>query len=71
MNSSEEEILSASSSEDDDEPVEAAVLSRSRRTTAGTRMTNLVGKAAEADEAFWSHRTWDEEGGFGGGRLWR
>jgi len=66
--SSEEELVSSSEGEEDDaddSPVEAAVLSRSRRKTAGARMTSLAGKAAEADAAFWSHETWNEEGGFG------
>ena len=48
----------ASSSE---EEVEAAVLSRSKRATAGRRLTSLVGKAAEDDLAFWGHDTWNEE----------
>lgn len=65
--SSDEEMsdATAASSSDDGEPVEVAVLSRSRRSSAGTRMTDLVGKAAADDEAFWGHKTWAEEGGFG------
>jgi len=41
--------------------VEAAVLSRGRRSTAGRRMGALVGKAIENDDAFWSHSTWMED----------
>lgn len=41
--------------------VEAAVLSRGRRSTAGRRMGALVGKALENDDAFWSHSTWMED----------
>lgn len=59
----EEEDESEQESEDDDnEAVEAAVLTRSRRATAGRRLTSLVGKAAEDDQAFWGHETWVEEG---------
>lgn len=36
-------------------------LERTKRKTAGTRMSSLVGKAAEDDEAFWSHSTWAED----------
>ena len=39
--------------------------SRSRRKTAGKRMTELVGKALEDDAAFWGHSTWAEDGGDG------
>jgi len=38
----------------------AAVLSRGKRSTAGRRMSTLVGKAVENDEDFWNHSTWDE-----------
>ena len=51
--------LSHSDSEDD-MMATAAVLSRSRRSTAGKRMSSLVGKAMEDDETFWSHSTWIE-----------
>jgi vacuolar protein sorting-associated protein 72 len=34
---------------------------RERRKTAGKRMTSLVGKAAEEDDAFWGHDTWAED----------
>mmetsp|Transcript_17796 Transcript_17796/g.48401 ORF Transcript_17796/g.48401 Transcript_17796/m.48401 type:complete len:495 (-) Transcript_17796:42-1526(-) len=50
------------SSSEEEEDVEAAVLSRSKRSTAGRRLTSLVGKAAEEDQAFWGHDTWVEEG---------
>ena len=43
--------------------VKAAVLERSRRSTAGKRMASLVGKAQEDDDAFWSHSIWSEAGG--------
>ncbi|KAL3769342.1 hypothetical protein ACHAW5_002927 [Stephanodiscus triporus] len=47
----------------------AAVLERSRRSTAGKRMSSLVGKAQEDDDAFWSHSIWSEAGGgFADGR---
>lgn len=36
-------------------------LERTKRKTAGTRMSSLVGKAVEDDEAFWSHSTWAED----------
>eukprot|EP00957_Ditylum_brightwellii_P132689 10117740-Ditylum_brightwellii.AAC.1 len=39
----------------------SAVQQRSRRATAGKRMSSLVGKAAEEDETFWGHSTWAEE----------
>lgn len=39
----------------------SAVQSRSRRSTAGRRMSALVGEALEADETFWGHETWSEE----------
>ena len=49
--------------------VKAAVLERSRRSTAGKRMQTLMGKAQEDDDAFWSHSIWSEGGGgFSGGR---
>ncbi|KAL3817750.1 hypothetical protein ACHAXA_010970 [Cyclostephanos tholiformis] len=41
----------------------AAVLERSRRSTAGKRMSSLIGKAQEDDDAFWSHSIWSESGG--------
>eukprot|EP00586_Coscinodiscus_wailesii_P018249 CAMPEP_0172493506 /NCGR_PEP_ID=MMETSP1066-20121228/24963_1 /TAXON_ID=671091 /ORGANISM="Coscinodiscus wailesii, Strain CCMP2513" /LENGTH=611 /DNA_ID=CAMNT_0013263711 /DNA_START=475 /DNA_END=2310 /DNA_ORIENTATION=+ len=41
--------------------VEVAVLSRSRRSTAGKRMSVLVGKALDDDAQFWSHSTWKED----------
>eukprot|EP00581_Thalassiosira_minuscula_P013932 CAMPEP_0183713066 /NCGR_PEP_ID=MMETSP0737-20130205/8049_1 /TAXON_ID=385413 /ORGANISM="Thalassiosira miniscula, Strain CCMP1093" /LENGTH=760 /DNA_ID=CAMNT_0025941815 /DNA_START=284 /DNA_END=2566 /DNA_ORIENTATION=- len=43
--------------------VKAAVLERSRRSTAGKRMSSLLGKAQEDDDAFWSHSIWSETGG--------
>lgn len=43
--------------------VKAAVLERSRRSTAGKRMSSLVGKAHEDDDAFWTHSIWSETGG--------
>lgn len=39
----------------------SAVTSRERRATAGKRMSSLVGKAQEDDDAFWSHETWAED----------
>ena len=39
----------------------SVVASRERRSTAGKRMTSLVGKAQEEDDAFWSHETWAED----------
>lgn len=33
---------------------------REKRATRGTRMTALVGEAAEDDEAFWGHGIWQE-----------
>ena len=41
----------------------AAVLERSRRSTAGKRMSTLVGQAQEDDDTFWSHSIWSEGGG--------
>jgi hypothetical protein len=35
--------------------------SRGRRATAGKRMSSLVGKAQDDDEAFWGHDTWGDE----------
>ena len=43
--------------------MKAAVLERSRRSTAGKRMASLVGKAQEDDDTFWSHSIWSEAGG--------
>ena len=56
----------SSGSGSDDEPVEAAVLSRGRRATAGRRLTTLTGQAADDDNAFWGHDTWgeDDDGSF-------
>eukprot|EP00984_Skeletonema_dohrnii_P012895 scaffold5264_cov125-Skeletonema_dohrnii-CCMP3373.AAC.8 len=52
--------------------VQAAVLERSRRATAGKRMQSLMGKAQEDDDAFWSHSIWSEGGGgFSSGRKRR
>lgn len=45
------------------QPVKAAVLERSRRSTAGKRMASLVGKAQDDDETFWTHSIWSEMGG--------
>ena len=44
----------------------AVVKERERRSTAGTRMTSLVGQAAKDDDEFWNHSTWveDEDGSF-------
>jgi len=39
----------------------SAVTSRERRATAGKRMSSLVGKAQEDDDAFWNHDTWAED----------
>ena len=36
---------------------------RKKRATAGTRMSSLVGQAAQDDDAFWSHSTWGEDKG--------
>jgi hypothetical protein len=43
-----------------------AVNERERRSTAGTRMSSLVGKAVQDDDEFWNHSTWveDEDGSF-------
>ena len=41
----------------------AAVLERSRRSTAGKRMSTLVGQAQDDDDTFWSHSIWSEGGG--------
>ncbi len=40
----------------------SATVQRERRTTAGKRMTSLVGKALEKDESFWNHDTWAAKG---------
>jgi hypothetical protein len=40
---------------------QGTALGRDRRSTAGRRMTALIGKASEDDEAFWSHSTWKED----------
>jgi hypothetical protein len=45
------------------EKPKAAVLERERRSTAGKRMSSLIGKAQEDDDAFWSHSIWSEVGG--------
>lgn len=42
------------------EKPKAAVLERERRSTAGKRMSSLIGKAQEDDDAFWSHSIWGE-----------
>jgi len=39
----------------------AAVLERKKRSTAGRRISCLVGKAVEEDETFWNHSTWGNE----------
>jgi vacuolar protein sorting-associated protein 72 len=39
----------------------SVVMGREKRKTAGQRMTTLVGKAQEEDDAFWGHETWNEE----------
>jgi YL1 nuclear protein C-terminal domain/YL1 nuclear protein len=36
-------------------------MERERRATAGRRMTSLVGKALDDDEAFWGHDNWNDE----------
>ncbi|KAI2497903.1 YL1 nuclear protein [Fragilaria crotonensis] len=41
---------------------QSAVVERSRRLTAGKRMSSLVGEALDNDEAFWNHETWAEDG---------
>lgn len=40
---------------------------RTKRATAGRRMNVLIGEAAENDELFWTHSTWDEKEGADGG----
>jgi hypothetical protein len=40
----------------------SAVAQRSKRATAGKRMSSLVGEALDNDETFWNHDTWAEEG---------
>jgi hypothetical protein len=39
----------------------SAVKERSRRSTAGVRLSNLEGKALEADENFWKDEKWQED----------
>jgi vacuolar protein sorting-associated protein 72 len=39
----------------------SAVASRERRSTAGKRMSSLVGKAQDEDDTFWGHETWAED----------
>ena len=34
---------------------------RDKRSTAGKRMSHLVGEAQDADDAFWGHDTWAED----------
>lgn len=41
----------------------AHMMLESKRSTRGTRMSALVGQAAEDDEAFWSHDVWKEGDG--------
>jgi len=53
--------MSDSSESSSPEPAPAACLERSKRSTAGTRMSSLVGKAAEEDDAFWSQSFFEEE----------
>jgi hypothetical protein len=43
-------------------PSLSAVVERSRRLTAGKRMSSLVGEALDNDETFWNHETWAEDG---------
>lgn len=38
-----------------------AAVTREKRSTAGKRMSSLVGKAQEEDDAFWGHDTWAED----------
>lgn len=33
-----------------------------KRATRGTRMADLIGQAAEDDEAFWNNELWAEDG---------
>ncbi|KAL3756651.1 hypothetical protein ACHAWU_002554 [Discostella pseudostelligera] len=54
---------SSSSSSSSSPKIKAAVLDRPRRSTAGQRLSSLVGKAQEEDETFWSHSIWNEKGG--------
>jgi hypothetical protein len=37
-----------------------AMLERGRRSTCGTRMTELIGEAAEMDKTFWDSAVWAE-----------
>jgi YL1 nuclear protein C-terminal domain/YL1 nuclear protein len=61
-NSAEDETDEEESDDDDsDVEVVAAVTQRSRRETAGKRMTSLVGEALEQDSQFWNHETWNED----------
>ena len=53
----------ARSSSSSSPKIKAAVLDRPRRSTAGLRLSSLVGKAQEEDETFWSHSIWNEKGG--------
>ena len=39
----------------------SALADRGRRSTAGKRLTFLTGQAAENDEAFWGHDTWNDD----------
>ncbi|KAL7547832.1 hypothetical protein ACHAWF_011107 [Thalassiosira exigua] len=55
--------MAKSKQKEDDEPAKAAVLERSRRSTAGKRLKSLVGQAHEDDDAFWGHSIWSERGG--------
>lgn len=52
---------SSTSTTSDASPTVAACVERSKRPTAGTRMSSLVGKAAEEDEAFWSQSFFEED----------
>ncbi|KAL3945299.1 MAG: hypothetical protein SGBAC_000647 [Bacillariaceae sp.] len=42
-----------------------AITQRTKRKTAGQRMSSLVGKAQEEDDTFWGHGTWAEDEGSG------
>lgn len=39
----------------------SAVLERSRRATAGKRMSSFTGEELQQDETFWGHETWAED----------
>ena len=54
-----------------EEEAAAAVLQRGRRKTAGQRMTSLVGKAQEEDDAFWGHETWADDDADSGNESFR